>query len=188
MRDNVLGRRIFVKWIALLLLSLFAVCEASAVVGVNDFWNDVIDKWSDFLHAAGHKITILNEFPYAPTETQVHQGRDTIAVEYVSGGDGFAIFFKTRDPKMIFLGNLKVGDSLKDAIQKKKIPGKMTKLDNVPGGQQAYQWQLAEDVTFTVYAKGDTIAEFVYFSPTIQDGDRYKPALGVDVATIDYVR
>ncbi|MCL2768109.1 MAG: hypothetical protein FWE49_05245 [Synergistaceae bacterium] len=166
---------------------LVAVGYAYALISTEDFWRDIISKCWDFvLETDDHEIGFLSDSGSGNMDesgSYIHQGENTIVVEYELGEDGYYVFFKTKDPKMVFPYNIKVGSSLNAILDgKKKIPGKITKL-NILEDVQYCQWKFEENVTFTIYAKEDAITEFVYYNPTIQGSDKGY----VDVKKLNYV-
>jgi hypothetical protein len=168
----------------------------NTAVTADDFLSDVTDKSYLFTETGEHTATVLVEEDEDATEnfprSIVCQGKNSISVIYELGPEAPIVFFKTKDPDMVFLNDIKVGDSLSSVLKEGKIPGEMKKLDT-SGDMQAWQWNFPElswedpeYIAFTVYAQGDSITEFVYHNHNPADqgsGNAY-----VDVTKLDYAR
>jgi hypothetical protein len=148
------------------LAAVMALMAGTAyAVSPSDFDFGVTSQIWDFMQSGEYNLTKLGEMA---EETIICQGANSIAVERTRGGDGYYAFFKTRDTKITFPGNIRVGGSLKSVIDGKEIPGQMTQLKELPKGQQACQWNILENILFTIYAKEDVIHEIVFFNPEIE--------------------
>lgn len=163
------------KKLCIIVFFLFLISQSAYAASNLDFYKDVTWKLFDFTETKDRKFTSTGD---SGEETEVYQGKNSIAVTYFFGGDSYAAFFKTRDPQIIFIGDVKVGASLKDIVDKKLIPGKMTKIKALSKGKGGYRWIIREKSSFSVYTNGDTISEIVFYDPAFK--------LKVDVNRIKY--
>jgi hypothetical protein len=146
------------------------------VAGAAEFFHDLAFKAFEFVNAEDASVIEGND-----GWARIRQKENTIVVEFESGGNGSLVFFKTRDPEMVFPGDVKVGGSLSAFLKAGAMEGEATEL-KAPGGQKAYRWNIYNEATLTVYAREDVITEFVYYDPEEQgSGDAY-----VDVTTLNY--
>ena len=177
-------------WFAVLVFVLTVVVCANAAVSTRDFYVGLWDLHNSFIEADGRELTSFGaEFGY--DTTKVHRAENTVSVTYDTADEGNIVFFKTRDPDLVFPGGVKVGDSLDAVLQGGKIPGEMKKLDTADEGRQAHQWNTTGQDIFTVYSQEDTITELVFYSPGVKyyDGpDSYINVTRIDVTTLNYTK
>ena len=156
------------------------------------------EKIWDFEQNGEHEVTHFGEVTdYGFGFATAYQGEKSIFVKDGLAGEDWPLFFRTRDPEMVFEGGIKVGNSLSELLRSGIISGEATQL-NAPEGQQAYQWKSSyvEDYpygpsygvlfsqTFTVYSQGDTITELIYQ----EDNDSDFSTADVDLTILDYMK
>jgi hypothetical protein len=173
---------VFVKSILVLAALVLLLPQQAAAVTVEDFHGDIAAKAFEFQQGKNQKRVISGDD--MASQTNIYEAGEigknrTVVVEFEEAGDGYLALFRTRDPGIVFLGDVKVGwtlDSVKD-----KIPGTMSNFTE--GDRQGYKWDMGESLNFTVYLGGDVISELVFHNPLIMTPERAGKAY-VDVATI----